>query len=375
MLSRRVRVLQYLAPDAVGGIETVVEALTTKLDHSVLDVGVAAMVRSGAPGERWVEALRVKGVRCAVLPPTYRLWRDLASLKRVISEQSPDVLHTHGYRADLLGAVLRQATRPKLVATVHGFTPVDAKLAFYGWLDRRALRRFDLVLPVAATIRDTLVRERLAPERLRLVPNAVEVPAPPAQPAALRAALGFPAGAILVGTVGRLSPEKGHQDLLAAFASLVQRHPTARLIIVGDGPTRARLETQAVHSGLAGRIHFLGRRRDIERLYPCFHVFALPSHTEGCPTALIEALAYGIPIVATAVGAVPEMVQHGVEGYLIPPREPGRLAAALVSMLDAEPAWPAFAAAGRRRYEAQFRLAPWLERMTATYLDLAQPRR
>lgn len=365
-------VLHLLAPQAIGGIETVVSALARGTHERGLRVTVLAMARAGSPGAGWAERLAADGPAVSRLDPTRHPWRDARALARQIARLGPDVLHAHGYRADILGVLAPVGPAVRRLATVHGFTATDWKGALYERADLWALRRYDRVHAVAAPIASRLARAGIAVDRVETILNGVGVSAAAGSRDSLRIALGLRADALAVGSVGRLSPEKGHADLLVAFAQLASSVPAAELLLAGDGPERARLESLAAELGIGARVRFLGIRRDLERVLPALDLFALPSHTEGCPTALQEAMAYGLPSVATAVGAVPELVRDGLEGRLVPARTPALLSQAMLDLLIRPEALNTMGRAARARYAAEFALSPWLDRMVGLYTAVRQ---
>jgi glycosyltransferase involved in cell wall biosynthesis len=204
----------------------------------------------------------------------------------------------------------------------------------YNECDRVSLRRADRVVTLARAFVDHLTRRGVQAERVMVLHNAID-----ARPRRrideerqrLRALWGIDAGEPVVLCVGRLSREKGHRDLIAALARLKTRHRVApfRLVVAGDGPERNALQSLAQRAGIADAIRWLGYIENAERLYGGADAAVLPSHSEGSPVALLEAAAYGLPIVATAVGGVPEILEDGESGLLVPPRDPDALAAAL----------------------------------------------
>lgn len=348
-----------------------VRSLVPGLIAEGLEVRVAAMVPAGGPGERWVAQVRDAGATVVVLPPSPALHRDAGLLRQLLNEYPADVLHAHGYRSDILAALLPRTSRPALVATVHGFSPTNWRTRWYSRLDRLALRRFDRVLAVSGPIRERLIASGVKPGRVQVVHNGIDVPPAPASRDLLRTELGITPNDFVVGTVGRLSPEKGHRDLLRALALGPSE---LRLVLVGDGPERPGLEGMARTLGLDGRVTFLGLRHDVERLHPAFDLFALPSHTEGSPTALLEAFAYGTPVVATRVGAVPDMLRDEVEGVLVPPHSPALLAEALGKLFASAPLRQTMAERAKHRYETEFRRCHWLDSITAAYLEVLDQR-
>lgn len=368
------RVVLYLAPHAIGGIETMVRVLATGLQQRGVTVSAAAMVPPGGPGLTWVEELRNAGIEVDVLPPTPALHRDLAGLRAVLAARQADLLHAHGYRADILGALLPASRQVATVATLHGFSPTDWKGRWYTRFDRLALRRFDAVIAVSAPIRDTLVRSGVSQTRVHVLHNGVDVPGAPEPRVALRAALQCDDAAFVIGTVGRLSLEKGHRILLTALAEARRDYPQTVLVLAGDGPERDELERLAHTLGLTASVRFLGQRRDLERVYPAFDLFVLSSLTEGSPTALLEASAYGVPTLASRVGAIPDMLKEGSEIDLVPPGDAAALAAALRRLAGDATARRRLGQAARTRYDTEYRLSPWLDRVQDIYSTVVSSR-
>jgi L-malate glycosyltransferase len=202
---------------------------------------------------------------------------------------------------------------------------------------------------VSEAIAAVFRKDRLPPEWVRVVHEGV--PDRPPQPGgrdALRE-LGIPDGAPVVGNVAALTGHKDHATLLAAAARVATRAPDARFVIVGDGELREELEALSRRLGLERRCLFAGFRADLDRLIPAFTVFCLSSHMEGLGTSLLDAMAFGVPVVATAAGGIPEVVADGITGRVVPPRDADALAAALVDALDSPARRAAWGRAGRLR--------------------------
>jgi glycosyltransferase involved in cell wall biosynthesis len=197
------------------------------------------------------------------------------------------------------------------------------------------LRRADLVIAVSQALATQCEKAGVRRERLCVIPNAVETDGLiGATVVDLRAALGLPAGCPLVLSVGRLSVEKGHRYLVEAARRVVQGRHDAHFVVLGDGRERRRLAEQARRLGLNGRFLFPGFRSDAPELMAQADVLALPSLTEGLPNVVLEAFAAGVPVVATAVGGVPELVRDGENGWLVPRGDSARLASALIVALS-----------------------------------------
>jgi glycosyltransferase involved in cell wall biosynthesis len=267
--------------------------------------------------------------------------RERHELMRVFEASRPCIAHTHGYRPDVQGGAAARQPEVVSVSTVHGFTGGDIKNRLYERLQRRALRGFSAVVAVSRPLVDGLARAGIPRDRIHLVPNAYRSKSDILSRGAARAELGLPdePGAFLIGWVGRLSQEKGPDLLLEALARMRSRGPHA--VFIGDSPDRAALESRAAVLGLADRIHWLGTVPRVARCYAAFDCFALSSRTEGTPIVLLEAMAAGVPIVAAAVGGVPDVVFRE-EALLVTPEEPNAVALAL-DQAASDPA----AAAGR----------------------------
>ena len=265
------------------------------------------------------------------------------SLSAVIDALMPDIIESHNFKCHAIVWValrrLHRPLRPAWIAFHHGYTRESWKVRAYQQFDRLTLPRADKVVTVCAAFARDLARSGLRRERLAVVPNAMGElqPPEPAAAAALRASLGIAPAELVILAVGRLSAEKGHADLLAAFdlATPRSRPESVRLVIVGDGIERGRLVGRARH--LEGRVLFVGHQADTWPWFGIADLFVLPSHSEGSPMALLEAMCSRLPIAATCVGGVPEMVENEVSALLVPGRSPRALAAAIRRLLD-EPA-------------------------------------
>lgn len=256
-------------------------------------------------------------------------------LRALLRRLDPDVVHCHGYKPALAALLAEPRSRRACVLTVHGWSARHWRLGIYEWLERRILApRFGRVFVVSQRLRDWLLELGLPPEKVVLIPNAFD-PSRYGEPARaaiedLRRSWGLVPGQPAVGALGRLSLEKGHDVLIRAMAGL----PGTRLVLIGDGPVRPDLERLADQLRLQPRPVFAGETDRPLTALAALDVVVLPSRTEGLPQSLLEAMALGRPVVASAVGAVPDALDHGGAGLLVPPEDPGALRAALARLLN-----------------------------------------
>lgn len=365
--TRRPSVLHVLAPAPVGGLERVVETLAHGQRGRGLDVGVVAVVEPDGDEHPFVGRLRAASVPVEALEVPHRSYlRETRALASVFRRHEADLVHTHGYRADVLAAGVARRLGLATVSTVHGFTGGGWKNRFYEWLQRRSLARMDAVAAVSRRLGRELRDDGVAEGRLHVVRNAwSQGDGRPLDRGAARERLGLDPDGFVVGWVGRLSREKGADVLVRAAARLGDDPVTFSLL--GEGPERERLEALAAELGVVGRLRLHGLVPEAAEVYPAFDAFALSSRTEGTPVSLFEAMEARVPIVATRVGGVPDVVRHDREALLVPPEDPPALAAALREVRhDSEAARERARRAGRR-LEEEFAVEPWLDRYQEIY--------
>jgi glycosyltransferase involved in cell wall biosynthesis len=280
------------------------------------------------------EPLERQGVRVLGLERGSRF--DLGAfgpLRRLLREQDFDVLHAHKFGSNVWGVLFGRLARvPLVIAHEHTWSYEGEPLRkLADWLIGRFATRF---LAVSSLDRKRMIeRERVPADKIVVIPNP-HIPRPEAPAGDLRAELGLEPGTPLVGTVAVLRAQKALEVLIEAFAQLGEPHSDARLVIAGDGGCRTQLEVAAREQGVEQRAHFLGTRQDVPALLAAFDVAAMSSDFEGSPLFALECLASGTPLVATRVGGLPDIVEDGVSGLLVPPRDPAAMAQAIGSLLS-----------------------------------------
>lgn len=296
----------------------------------------------------------------------------VACARRLIREHGTQVLHTHNAVAHYLGVLASLGLKTDtIINTRHGMGGLRRR-SRTELLYRASLVRTDMVATVCEAASSGVLEHSLIPRRkLCVVHNGLRVQdfamASPQARARLRQALGLPAQARVIGTVGRLNWAKDQASLIRAFRRVHQQLPDSVLVLVGDGSLRAELEACAGREGVAAAVHFLGDRSDVRDLLQGFDLFALSSVSEGYSMALLEASATALPIVATDVGGNREIVQHGVTGSIVPARDADALAQAILGLLR-DPARAARAgAAARTMMETRGSIEAMAARYAALY--------
>ena len=362
--TRPVRLLLVVDSLEVGGAERHVVDLAVALRRRGYEVAVACSVAGELSG-----VLRDTGI------PVYPLLRQLIKrrlsagyawrLRRLLRRGRLDLVHAHVYASTVAAAIATLGTGVPLVITEH--TEASWQGLRARWVSRWIYRLARQIIAVSTPIERRLVeRDGVPQDLITVIPNAVvsasEAPpdASPALPAGLRE---HP----LVGVVARLQPEKGVADFLRAAARVSPSFREAQFVIVGDGPLQRELTTLAEDLGLKSRVHFLGFRPDASALMRSLDVLVLPSLDEGSPLVTLEALAAGVPIVASAVGGIPDQIRHGREGLLVPPGDTDAMAEALLELLRDPARTRRLGEAGRRRATSEFSHATMVGRIEAVY--------
>ncbi len=365
--------MHILTSFGVGGTERQFLELARGLDRRRWRPSVVCFRKTGALLD---EAIAM-GLDPRVLPLSGSLLRAqtalaVARLARWITDEGAAVVHCHDIYAVLIGVpAARLAGVPVLAARRdlgHHITSIQRPML------RLALAQATKVLANAATVASQAEREDGVPAaRLALVPNGLDLATFDRRAQELEASAPLAdGGPPTILTVARMTyPAKGHGDLLEAIPKVRAAVGPVRFALAGDGPYEEPLRREAVKLGIADCVHFLGRRGDVPALLARTDLVCHPARMEGLPNAVMEAMAASRPIVATAVGGTPELIQDGVHGVLVPPQDPDRLARALIDLLRDAPRRERMARAARERVETCYSLAQLIERMDRLYGEMA----
>ncbi len=353
---------------AVGGAEMLLGQFVAAAPRAGIRVHVACLEESD--GNPAAEPLRAAGIDPVNLEVRGRPGRrHLQAMRSHMRAVAPDIVHTHLGTADLVGGLAARSLGVPAVSTVHAIA--EARDGVEGVKDSvfaLARRGCDArVIAVSESARRAY-RERSwgMGDRVVRIYNGIDVTAVPGSGASVRRELGVGTDELLVGMVSALRAVKGHDIAIETIAMLRERYPRLRLLIVGQGTTSAELERLA--APLGDRVLFTGHRTDVMSVFDALDVCVHPSRMDAFPTTLIEALAASTPVLASSVGGIPEIVDDGQTGVLVPaPVDAAAFARALAGLLDDPSRRRTLAAAGRREYEERFTTGPWVEQTRALY--------
>lgn len=362
---------------ATGGSERFLRNLLSRLSREHYDITVVQLSAPPHPPIPVTPRVDTGCVRLKVLPvdAAYgrRGRRALRELRRMIRDEHYDIVQSQHEKSDLFNALL-----PHRPGTFHVSNRRDMgfnKSPRLRWAFRMLRGRFHHVIAPAQSILEDLSRtEHLDSRRMQCIPNGVDTqrfrPATTEERQRSRHSLGLPQDAIVFGCVARLTEVKRHVDLLEAFVSVSRQHPRSRLLLIGDGPLRAGLEQMIAVLGLETAVELLGDRSDVEQILPALDVQVLASSTEGMSNALLEAMACGLPVVATNVGGNPQLVRHDENGLLVPACSPATLADALCELAASQVQRERMSEAARLRSERDFSLDAMAQSFHRMYQQL-----
>jgi glycosyltransferase involved in cell wall biosynthesis len=296
--------------------------------------------------------------------------RVIPQLRSVIAEKKPDIIQSMNFKSHFLVRLLGLGRARKWVAFHHGYTWTDLKNSAYNQLDRWSLRGADAVVTVCIPFARELESLGVEKDRLTVQHNSIRpfVPSPEGEVKELEMKLGLKPGDFTLISVGRLSREKGHADLIEAMAPVrASAKRPVRLVIVGDGPERAALQAKVAALKLEQSVTFAGFQSEVTPYYQIADIAVLPSHSEGSPYALLEAMAAGVPALATSVGGVPEIAKDNETGFLVERENPDRLATRILELMEDQAARQRVSRAARERVD-EYRPETYRTNLTQLYL-------
>jgi glycosyltransferase involved in cell wall biosynthesis len=346
------------------GAEAVILNLSHMLNEGPHRSVLGVFLNSSNPNLQLHENAIKEGIESYLIPCKGQIDRKaITSIRELVKRAAVDVVHAHGYKADLYAYFALRASGVPLVSTCHTWYDNDRKTFFYGVLDRLILRAYARVVAVSEDVRQRLLKSGVKAKKISMIRNGIDLRPFDRASAVVKDELAWGAYQV-VGMVGRLSVEKGVDIFLHAAARVLAHCPDAKFIVAGDGPDRAELETLIDQLGIRGSVRLLGRRDDMSSLYASLDVMVSASRQEGLPIAILEGMASRLPLVATAVGEVPTVILDGRTGMLVPAEAPDLLAAAIIELLRDPAKRERLGSAARQLIQDEYSAA----RMTADYL-------
>ncbi|MFT3761958.1 MAG: glycosyltransferase [Pseudoxanthomonas sp.] len=357
-------ILHIRSSSGIYGAENMILTLLSGLQNMGVGAELLCIQNYLHQAQDLYAAAQGMGLHVALLPCARRF--DLLTLRSLSSwlARNPDaIIHTHDYKSLFYALLARDRSRNPVIATSHGHFASSLKQRLYNRLEVTMMRRANRVLIVSEAMRPELTARGIPDGRIALIENGIDASKyrPEVAPLA-RSEFDLSDEHFVYGATMRLDEQKNPVGLLRAFSHVLGRHPHARLLIAGNGPLRERIEQVADELGIAPAIRLVGARNDLEKLYPLFDCFVLPSLFEGLPLALLEAMSASVPVIATRVGHVPAVLA-GTPARLVAPADEGALVAAMLDAASTRQRQPEL----RRRVLESFSSARMVERHLDVY--------
>jgi glycosyltransferase involved in cell wall biosynthesis len=301
--------------------------------------------------------------------------RVVQTLSEIVLRHDINLIHAHDYKSDFFAYLLRwklRKRRPAVISTMHGWALPGLRGDVFWRLDLLLMRRFDHLIAVSDATKEEMVVAGVPSDLISVIHNGIDTATWSRCKVnlSMRHALGLINAFPIIGYVGRVSPEKDVENWLRAAAVVTREYPTAQFVIVGDGRDDGllnQLKNLAEALGIAGQVHFLGYREDLPSIYATFDLFFLSSRREGICNSLLEAMAMGVPIVATDVGGTKELIADGQTGYLLSAGDVEGMARVLLALVRDESLRKNVGSAGRKHIEEKFSFVSRLRRIETLY--------
>ncbi|WP_353063652.1 glycosyltransferase family 4 protein [Tunturibacter psychrotolerans] len=360
------KILHIISSGGMYGAEAVILNMSRTLNENSHSSILGVFSNSANPNLQLHEVATAQGIESHLISCAGQIDRTVpSSIRELVARANADVVHAHGYKADIYCYFALRGSSLPLVSTCHTWYDNDLTVSLYGAADRFILRNYGAVVAVSEDVRHRLLKAGVRKEKIHIVRNGIDLrPFDNAAPS-LRE-ISSPDNAPIVGLIGRLATEKGVDIFLRAAARVLADLPATKFVVIGEGPDREQLELLIDELQTRNNVFMLGRRDDMPSVYASLDIMVSASRHEGLPMAILEGMASGRPVIATAVGAVPDVIVDGHTGVLVPSENVEALAAKIVTLLNNAAQRENLGAAAKRLIEEEFSA----ERMTTDYLHI-----
>jgi glycosyltransferase involved in cell wall biosynthesis len=369
------KILQLISSYGFFGSENVVFELSRELESRNIDNTIGVFDNSH---NRHTEVAHYAGehdIKTRIFRCEGKMdFGTVCEITKFVRKNDVSIIHAHGYKSNIYGFLAAKVLKKPIVSTCHNWIAEDLKTRAYYWLDKSVLRRFDKVVAVSEEIEDELLRLGITEDSIALIQNGIDISKFDRTTGTIRTELNINEKTKVIGTVARLTPEKGLACLLEAFKKVLHLFPNSICMIVGDGSLRAELTRKAAELGVGEKVLLTGVRTDLPRVYSAMDIFVLPSLKEGLPMVILEAMASRKPVIATNVGAIPRMIKSGKEGILVNPGNVEELSEAIIVLVKDRRVSETLAQNAQKKVVQQFSSKIMCGRYVEIYEEILQRR-
>ena len=294
----------------------------------------------------------------------------ISKLRKIVRDKNIDIIHAHDYKTNLFAALLAITDKIIPLTTAHGWTGHSRKEHVYYWADKILLKRFPKIIAVSSEIREEFLRKGIAGNKVEVILNGIDPDAfkrDGSRCIAARETLRLPLEKIVIGSAGRLEPQKNYDFLLDVFTELSEKNKNIFLIIAGDGSLKAHLESRVKQLNIEENCRLLGHQPDISLIHHALDIYVQSSDYEGTANSVLEAMAFETPIIATDVGGTSELIRDNIDGIIIPPRDRNALRSAINQVLKNREASTLRTISARKRIETELSFANRMAKLERIY--------
>jgi glycosyltransferase involved in cell wall biosynthesis len=371
-VSENPRVLHLISSSGFLGAENVVLELSKETAKQGYWVTIGILENRNNLHMELAKKAREEGMKVQIFPCKGRFdTKTIKSIRNFIDREQPNILHSHGYKSNFYAWRALSGRKIPWIITNHG-KRIGIALSVYNRLNIVFMKKADKVVAVSQVLADEMKQQGISSTRMHIIDNGVNLERFANQRGDndLRKSFGLDGNHKLFGTIGSLTEEKGHVYLIEAAQQVTQKYPECRFLIVGDGRQRQVLEERTADLGLSDKVIFTGSRKDVPEILAMLDAFVLPSLKEGLPMALLEAMASKVPVIATSVGAIPQVLENGINGLLIPPKNSDSIAEAINTMLSDGNSAKEMALRGFEKVRDHYSAKIMFEKYLTVYHDL-----
>jgi glycosyltransferase involved in cell wall biosynthesis len=373
---KKIKVLHIIASPTIGGAEKLLANYLKDFDRDKFEVIVGSYLVEGEESAFWRELCKFDVVREPIRIKTPFDFHQFRAIHGILKRYRPNVVHTHGYKTNICGFLVTRWLRVPIVTTVHGWLHSRSwRTRVFYIFNFFLLRHFDVVIAVSDRMRFELERRRIRRDRIVTVKNVPSLDDSRRRKSSdIERILSFASGDPLIGFVGRLEKVKGGEQFVKAAFLVAKEDASLKFVIAGDGPERLNLEKLAASLGLKSKMLFLGFCEDTVSLFGALDLYVLPSLDEGIPLTVLEALASRVPVVATRVGGVPEVIDDGFNGVLVEPDDADSLAKAILWVRGSPSVRKKIVEEGEKLVKTKYNVKDWVRRLESIYSNMANGR-
>jgi len=331
------KILQLRSSIGFFGAENVIAELVTELASPEYQPIIGVFRNPKNPHLELIDFARKKNIESAIFDCQREFdLKTIISIRNFIKKNNIDIIQTHGYKSNFYALFATLFDNIPLIATCHPWIKTSRRVKIYAKIDKFLLKKFDRIVAISEEVKQEIINAGISVDKISIIDNGINVGRFEKQfdIEKLRKQFGIPVYSKVIGTVGRLSSEKGHYILLEAAEKIIKKYPSTFFIIAGDGKLKDRLKSRAKQFKIEQNFLLPGLINDIPELLSILDIFVLPSLKEGLPMALLEAMAARKPIVATNVGNIPLAIVHNETGLLVEPGDTPALENAIIELLN-----------------------------------------